>query len=267
MPHVVLNDVNKLKLLWTFESGRFLSMGFHSWDLYEYPLVQSTTSHSWAVKAAIHLEKPRYVFTLQKEHTGRKNAASQDCTRFDHCNLSNVKIVSEFKVLSLRRPEFRFREGPIRRFVRHVRQILKIVRQISKIVLSTRWGRGASDIGQVYLLRFAYGHRLRQNETVKSDTVALLWIQQGECTCWHNRILSDNTSHCWVQSVDQCCPFRAVSRIRTTDDVERNEFGGGVLSLRSTANTLRSVLQLATANWILARTLPHCVSPRVLNPQ
>ncbi|XP_020296348.1 uncharacterized protein LOC109861206 [Pseudomyrmex gracilis] len=96
MPHVVLNDVNKLKLLRTLESGRYLSMGFRSWNLYEYPLLQSTTSHSWAVKAATQLKKPRYmIFALQ---TGRKNVVSRDCLRFDHCNLSNVKLFlnSEF---------------------------------------------------------------------------------------------------------------------------------------------------------------------------
>ncbi|XP_020298281.1 uncharacterized protein LOC109862612, partial [Pseudomyrmex gracilis] len=90
MPHVVLNDVNKLKLLRTLESGQYLTMGFRSWDLYEYPLLQSTTSHSWAVKAATQLEKPRYIiFALQ---TGQKNVVSHDCSRFDHCNLSNVEL-------------------------------------------------------------------------------------------------------------------------------------------------------------------------------
>ncbi|XP_071581754.1 uncharacterized protein [Temnothorax nylanderi] len=49
MPHVVLNDVIKLSLLRTLESGRYLSMGFRSWDLYEYPLLQTTNQHSWAV--------------------------------------------------------------------------------------------------------------------------------------------------------------------------------------------------------------------------
>ena len=62
MPHITLNEINKLSLLRTLESGRYLSMGFRSWDLYEYPLLQSTTKHSWAVKAATQLEKPRYVF-------------------------------------------------------------------------------------------------------------------------------------------------------------------------------------------------------------
>ncbi|RLU18402.1 hypothetical protein DMN91_008759 [Ooceraea biroi] len=90
MPHVYLNEINKLRLLRTLESGRFLSMAFHSWDLYEFPLLQSTTAHSWAVKAATQLEKPRYViFALQ---TGRRNAATRDASLFDACDLSNVKL-------------------------------------------------------------------------------------------------------------------------------------------------------------------------------
>ncbi|XP_025266912.1 uncharacterized protein LOC112638817 [Camponotus floridanus] len=90
VPHVVLNDVNKLSLLRTLDSGRYLSAPFRSWDLYEFPLLQSTTKHSWAIKAAMQLEKPRYViFALQ---TGRKNVLSQDASRFDACNLTNVKL-------------------------------------------------------------------------------------------------------------------------------------------------------------------------------
>ncbi|KYM96991.1 PREDICTED: uncharacterized protein LOC108782881 [Cyphomyrmex costatus] len=90
MPHVILNDVNKLSLLRTLENGRYLSMGFRSWDLYEFPLLQSTTKHSWAVKTTSHLEKPRYVIlSLQ---TGKRNVLSQDSTHFDACALANVKL-------------------------------------------------------------------------------------------------------------------------------------------------------------------------------
>ncbi|KYN21207.1 hypothetical protein ALC57_06424, partial [Trachymyrmex cornetzi] len=90
MPHVALNEINKLSMLRTLESGRYLSMSFRSWDLYEYPLLQNTTKHSWAVKTATQLEKPRYViFALQ---TGRKNVMSQNGSVFDDCNLSNVKL-------------------------------------------------------------------------------------------------------------------------------------------------------------------------------
>ncbi|XP_053971113.1 uncharacterized protein LOC128872432 [Hylaeus volcanicus] len=89
MPHVVLNDTNKLSWLRILESGQYLSMSFCSWDLYEYPLLQSTTKHSWAVKTATQLEKPRYViFALQ---TGQKNIMSEDASNFDACKLTNVK--------------------------------------------------------------------------------------------------------------------------------------------------------------------------------
>lgn len=96
MPHVVLNDVNKLSLLRTLEGGRYLSMGFRSWDLYEYPLLQSTTKHTWAVKASTQLEKPRYVvFALQ---TARRNKLEEDASKFDACDLINCKLFlnSEF---------------------------------------------------------------------------------------------------------------------------------------------------------------------------
>ena len=89
MPHVVLNDINKLSLLRTLEGGRYLSMCFRSWDLYEFSLFQSTTKHSWAVKTS-QLEKPRYViFVLQ---TGKRNVPSQNGSQFDVCNLTNVKL-------------------------------------------------------------------------------------------------------------------------------------------------------------------------------
>jgi len=39
MPHVVLNEVNKISMLRALESGRYLSTSFRSWDLYEYPLL------------------------------------------------------------------------------------------------------------------------------------------------------------------------------------------------------------------------------------
>ncbi|XP_070529413.1 uncharacterized protein [Cardiocondyla obscurior] len=65
------------------------SMGFRSWNLYEFPLLQLTTKHSWAIKTATQLEKPRYlIFALQ---TGRKNVMSEDNSRFDDCKLTNVK--------------------------------------------------------------------------------------------------------------------------------------------------------------------------------
>jgi len=110
---LTLNEVNKLSLLRTLESGRYLSMNFRSWDLYEYLLLQSTTKHSWAIKIATQLEKPWYViFALQ---TGRKNTMSRDVSVFDDCNLTNIKLYlnSEFYI-SVRWPECRLWQKQIR---------------------------------------------------------------------------------------------------------------------------------------------------------
>ncbi|XP_050452217.1 uncharacterized protein LOC126851924 [Cataglyphis hispanica] len=90
MPHVMLSDINKLALLRILDSGRYLSIAFRSWDFYEFLLLQGTTKHSWAIKAATQLEKPRNViFALQ---SGRKNVLPQDPTQFDDCKLTNFKL-------------------------------------------------------------------------------------------------------------------------------------------------------------------------------
>jgi len=67
MPHVLLSEINKLSMLRALESGQYLSMAFRSWDLYEFPLLQSTTKYSWTIKTATQLEKPRYVISLCKQ--------------------------------------------------------------------------------------------------------------------------------------------------------------------------------------------------------
>jgi len=51
MPHVMLNEINKLSMLRTLESRRYLSMSFMGFVV-EYPLLQNTTKHSWAIKTA-----------------------------------------------------------------------------------------------------------------------------------------------------------------------------------------------------------------------
>jgi len=94
MPHVLLSKINKLLMLRALESGRYLSMAFRSWDLYEFPLLQSTTKHSWAIKTA-QLEKPRYIISLCKQV--EKNVMPEDISRFDDCKLINVKLYLNLK--------------------------------------------------------------------------------------------------------------------------------------------------------------------------
>ena len=90
MPHVVLEEVNKLSMLRILESGRPIAMSFRSWSLHEYPLLQATTKHTWTVKATSQIEKPRYV--LFGTQTDRKNRPDKSASRFDPNNLTNFRL-------------------------------------------------------------------------------------------------------------------------------------------------------------------------------
>ncbi|XP_076283918.1 uncharacterized protein LOC143220353 [Lasioglossum baleicum] len=90
MPHVTLDEINKLSMLRILGNDKPIDMSFRSWELYEYPLLQATTKHTWAIKTAPQMEKPRYViFALQ---TARKNNLTKTATHFDHCALANIRL-------------------------------------------------------------------------------------------------------------------------------------------------------------------------------
>ncbi|XP_076548225.1 uncharacterized protein LOC143306063 [Osmia lignaria lignaria] len=90
MPHVTLEERHKLSLLRILENGQTIIMSYRSWDLYEYPMLQATTKHTWSIKAATQLEKPRYViFALQ---TDKKNRLNRHITKFDDCKLTNFRL-------------------------------------------------------------------------------------------------------------------------------------------------------------------------------
>jgi len=61
VPYVALIKVNKLSMLWALGNEQYLSMSFHSWELYEYSLLPNTTKHSWIIKTTTQLEKLRYI--------------------------------------------------------------------------------------------------------------------------------------------------------------------------------------------------------------
>jgi len=85
-------------MLRALKSGRYFSMAFRSWDLYEFPLLQRTTKHSWVIKTATQLKKPRYViFALQ---AGRKNIMSEDTSR--PLQIKQHEALSELGMLSVR---------------------------------------------------------------------------------------------------------------------------------------------------------------------
>ncbi|KAL4105041.1 hypothetical protein QTP88_012102 [Uroleucon formosanum] len=90
MPIIKVSDKEKLRLLKVIDSCKTLSCAFRTWDLCEYPVLPTNSSHSWTVKSSSLLEKPRFVlFGLQ---TNRKKNIEVDAGRFDHCQLKNLKV-------------------------------------------------------------------------------------------------------------------------------------------------------------------------------
>lgn len=90
MPHITLADNAKLKMLRYLERKRTISMNFRSWDLYELPAIPQTTRHIWSVKTTSQANKPRYV--IVGFQTNRAYNLKLDTSRFDDCNVSDVKL-------------------------------------------------------------------------------------------------------------------------------------------------------------------------------
>ncbi|XP_022161016.1 uncharacterized protein LOC111027098 [Myzus persicae] len=90
VPHITVDDEERLKLLKLVEKEKSLFIPFRSFETFEYPELGTTKKVVWNLKTASKLEKPRFIIIgLQK---GRKNSFSKDSSIFDHCNLTNVKV-------------------------------------------------------------------------------------------------------------------------------------------------------------------------------
>lgn len=90
MPHVTVSNEEKLALYKTINKGDSINLTFRSWDMHIYPSLPKATQHIWTVKTSTQLEKPRFiVFALQ---TNRDDAPLKNPSKFDHCELRNVKV-------------------------------------------------------------------------------------------------------------------------------------------------------------------------------
>ncbi|XP_043285552.1 uncharacterized protein [Venturia canescens] len=90
IPYVSVADQWKIKLLNFIAKDSYISLSFRAWQLYEYPLLPTTTKHVWVVKTSTQLEKPRHV--VLGFQTVRKNRATKNASHFDHCNIRDVKL-------------------------------------------------------------------------------------------------------------------------------------------------------------------------------
>ncbi|XP_051176795.1 uncharacterized protein LOC127291637 [Leptopilina boulardi] len=90
VPYILPADNNKVKLLKFIERDALISISFRSWEMYEYPLVPTSSKVLWQIKTSTQLEKPRYV--IVGFQTARKDKRRINACHFDHCNITNVKL-------------------------------------------------------------------------------------------------------------------------------------------------------------------------------
>ena len=90
MPYVTVSDKYKINLLNFIGKDRPIDMSFRTWELYEYPQLPQSKNHVWTVKTSNQLEKPRFVFLVFQSN--RKDQKDNRASRFDHCNISNVRL-------------------------------------------------------------------------------------------------------------------------------------------------------------------------------
>lgn len=90
IPHLQLNDKERLEILRVIESNKPIQSWFRSWDMVEWPVLPSIDKHFWSIKTSTQLEKPRFV--IIGFQTDRKNNAEKNMAHFDHCSLRNIKL-------------------------------------------------------------------------------------------------------------------------------------------------------------------------------
>lgn len=89
VPYIKVNHLEHASLLKISASPKsVIEMPFQSWELFQNPM-QQTTKQSWTIKTATEMEKPRYI--ILGFQAGR-NQSNKDSSKFDHCNVTNVKL-------------------------------------------------------------------------------------------------------------------------------------------------------------------------------
>lgn len=90
--HIYPNDIIKMDLLNAMRSNKPVLMPFRKWEIHELPtLSHGGNKEIWAVKTSSEIECPRFIvcgFQINK-----KNNTSEDITKFDHINLTDIRVL------------------------------------------------------------------------------------------------------------------------------------------------------------------------------
>jgi hypothetical protein len=90
LPKVEPSAHEKIKILKILESGEKLTIPYRSWILREEFLSSSKLFDTWPIFLTSELCKPRYA--VAGFQTGRNNNIKKDASKFDHCDIKNMRL-------------------------------------------------------------------------------------------------------------------------------------------------------------------------------
>lgn len=90
IPHIQVNDVEKLRMLNYLDKKQPIELTYRSWELYEHPALTANDKHIWSVKTSSQVNTPRYI--IIGFQTNRNNQIKADKSIFDHCQLTDLKV-------------------------------------------------------------------------------------------------------------------------------------------------------------------------------
>lgn len=90
MPFVKLADSLQLRMLKLLDDDHPLPIGFRHSEVFEYPLLPLSKSHSWVVKTASFQDRPSFV--VVGFQTDRKNQYTKTMAEFDDVSIINMKL-------------------------------------------------------------------------------------------------------------------------------------------------------------------------------
>ena len=89
VPHITVSDRMRLHLMKLVAEDRPLRVAFRQWEFYEHPLAENTKD-SWTILTTTQTQRPQFVVVgLQ---SGRKSDVTKDNSKFDHCNIQDMRV-------------------------------------------------------------------------------------------------------------------------------------------------------------------------------
>lgn len=90
--HIQPNDMLRLNLLKAIKANKPILIPFRKWEIHELPnLTVNATREIWSVKTSAAVESPRFV--IVGFQTDRKENTQSDPTKFDHIDVSDVRLI------------------------------------------------------------------------------------------------------------------------------------------------------------------------------